>query len=276
MSEIDDIQNELKGNSLALGAVAEVLQKMDARLSKQEEDEEEKEEKEMEKAAHEELAKSITSMVLSNLKKEDPDNKLGLDTDGKERSAKATGSPAADTEKPISPTTKIEDQQNAIQASTEASLSKEGDKEDEDEKIEEMKDEATEDDADEDVDKGDDDAKEEPEDADEIEAMKKTIAALEKQVASFDLEKAIATETEARLRKMGFREENGLQRPQVFTPDNPNVNPLGTDGTTPIVKGNNAGDTAEQLTSLSYRQLRELQQKVDSGDTSGVPRELLG
>ena len=39
MSEIDDIQKQLEGNSLALGAVAEVLQKMDARLSKQEEEE---------------------------------------------------------------------------------------------------------------------------------------------------------------------------------------------------------------------------------------------
>ena len=81
-NELEDIKKQLEGNTLAMGAVAEVLQKMDERLSKAEEAEEEENEKAMEKAAHEELAKSITSMVLSNLKKEDPDNKLGLDTDG--------------------------------------------------------------------------------------------------------------------------------------------------------------------------------------------------
>jgi len=88
------------------------------------------------------------------------------------------------------------------------------------------------------------------------------------------LEGAVQTETEARLRKMGFREENGLQRPQVFTPDTPSA--LGTDGSTPIVKSQNSGDTVDQLSGLSYKQLRDIQHKIESGDTDGVPRELLG
>ena len=234
-NELEDIKKQLEGNTLAMGAVAEVLQKMDERLSKAEEAEEEENEKAMEKAAHEELAKSITSMVLSNLKKEDPDNKLGLDTDGsKGRPAKATAPGPQDTDKPVSPTTDIEEQQNYIQASEDSLIKEEGD--DEEEKMENMK--------------------------KEIESLKK------------QLEGAVQTETEARLRKMGFREENGLQRPQVFTPDTPSA--LGTDGSTPIVKSQNSGDTVDQLSGLSYKQLRDIQHKIESGDTDGVPRELLG
>ena len=289
-NELEDIKKQLEGNTLAMGAVAEVLQKMDERLSKAEEAEEEENEKAMEKAAHEELAKSITSMVLSNLKKEDPDNKLGLDTDGsKGRPAKATAPGPQDTDKPVSPTTDIEEQQNYIQAS-EDSLAKA----DDDDDAEKMKEKAmhgddddkekgymkADDDDKDDMDKamhGDDDDSEkmkmkekaEDDDDDKMEKMEKEIASLKKQ-----LESAVQTETEARLRKMGFREENGLQRPQVFTPDTPSA--LGTDGSTPIVKSQNSGDTVDQLSGLSYKQLRDIQHKIESGDTDGVPRELLG
>ena len=281
-NEIEDIKKQLEGNTLAMGAVAEVLQKMDERLSKAEEAEEEENEKAMEKAAHEELAKSITSMVLSNLKKEDPDNKLGLDTDGsKGRPAKATAPGPQDTDKPVSPTTDIEEQQNYIQAS-EDSLKKEEDGDDDEEKkamkaahgddeTDKMKMESDDDDMkkEEDGDEETDKMAHKGEHSDEMENMKKEIESLKKQ-----LEGAVQTETEARLRKMGFREENGLQRPQVFTPDTPSA--LGTDGSTPIVKSQNQGDTVDQLSGLSYKQLRDIQHKIESGDTDGVPRELLG
>jgi len=86
------------------------------------------------------------------------------------------------------------------------------------------------------------------------------------------MEKSIEEQSEARLRKMGFREENGLQRPALM-----NNEALGTDGTTPIVKGAASGtDVADELSGLSYKQLRDLQHKIDTGDTTGVPRELLG
>ena len=281
-NEIEDIKKQLEGNTLAMGAVAEVLQKMDERLSKAEEAEEEENEKAMEKAAHEELAKSITSMVLSNLKKEDPDNKLGLDTDGsKGRPAKATAPGPQATDKPVSPTTDIEEQQNFIQASEDSLIKEEEDDkeekamhgDDDDKEKGYMK--ADDDDKD-DMDKamhGDDDDSEkmkaEDDDDEKMESMKKEIDSLKKQ-----LETAVQTEAESRLRKMGFREENGLQRPQVFTPDTPSA--LGTDGSTPIVKSQNQGDTVDQLSGLSYKQLRDIQHKIESGDTDGVPRELLG
>ena len=280
-NEIEDIKKQLEGNTLAMGAVAEVLQKMDERLSKAEAEEEEKKEMAMEKEAHEELVKSISAAVISNLKKEDPDNKLGLDTDGsKGRPAKATAPGPQDTDKPVSPTTDIEEQQNYIQASEDSLKKEEGDDDEEkkamkaahgDDETDKMKMESDDDDMkkEEDGDEETDKMAHKGEDTDEMENMKKEIESLKKQ-----LEGAVQTETEARLRKMGFREENGLQRPQVFTPDTPST--LGTDGSTPIVKSQNQGDTVDQLSGLSYKQLRDIQHKIESGDTDGVPRELLG
>ena len=109
---------------------------------------------------------------------------------------------------------------------------------------------------------GDDD-----EEKDEMAAMKKELDALKKQLgdAEANIEKAVQEESENRLRKMGFREETSLQAPKI-------THPLGTDGTTPIVKGNNPENTVDQLASLSYKELRDLQNKIEQGDTDGVPR----
>ena len=113
---------------------------------------------------------------------------------------------------------------------------------------------------------------EEPEDEEEEKSMRKELKALKKQVKNYaaSMEKAITKEAESRLRKMGFREENGLQRPQRVE------TPLGVDGSTPLVKTGSSLDTVDQLVGLSYKQLRELQAQIEMGNTDGVPRELLG
>ena len=134
-----------------------------------------------------------------------------------------------------------------------------------------------EDDDEEDVEKGGQGAaeyvadEEEPEE-EEMKSMRKELRALKKQLVNYEstMEKAITKEAESRLRKMGFREENGLQRPQRIE------TPLGGDGSTPIVKGNNDVETVDQLMGLSYKQLRDLQAQIEMGDTEGIPRELLG
>ena len=257
-----NLEKHMEGNQLALAAVAEVLQKMDARLLKEEEDEEEEEMEKAAEASKEALVKSVTQGVIAALKADQ-----GMDVDGeKTRSASQGPSGQADEEKPASPTTKIEDQQATIQA-----MQKAGDE-----------------DEDEDAEKGgyakaeDDDEKEEnevakakaaddDEEKDEMAAMKKELDALKKQLgdAEANIEKAVQEESENRLRKMGFREETSLQAPKI-------THPLGTDGTTPIVKGNNPENTVDQLASLSYKELRDLQNKIELGDTDGVPRELIG
>jgi len=103
-----------------------------------------------------------------------------------------------------------------------------------------------------------------------MEKMRKQLESLQKQLADTqsNMQKSIQSESEDRLRKMGFREENGLQAPQI-------MDSLGVDSTTPIQKSA-AVDTPDQLAELSYSELRNMQHKIESGDTDGVPRELLG
>jgi|TARA_R110000796_G_scaffold237641_1_gene357743 hypothetical protein len=262
--EFDRIEKALEGNGLALSAVAEVLQKMDARLIKAEADDEERREEEddaVEKAA---LVKELAAEVAGILKADQ-----GMDVDGStERKAKTTGGSsgkADDSESAANISSKIEQQQNTIQAMRKA------DEEDEDE--DDMDKADTPDDNEEDEDatkamkyKADDD---DDEDDDEMKSMQKELDSLRKQLASFEqgIDKSVEEASEARLRKMGFREERGLVAPQITA--------LGTDGTTPIVKSATEGDTVDQLANLSYGELRALQLKIQAGDTAGVPQELL-
>ena len=270
-----NLEKHMEGNQLALAAVAEVLQKMDARLLKEEEDQEEEEMEKAAEAQKEALVKSVADSVIAALKADQ-----GMDVDGdKIRSASQGPAGQADEEKPASPTTKIEDQQATIQAMQKAD--EEDDDEDAEKATDGMKMKADDDkEEDEDAEKEMAKAKEEDDDDekemdkaedDTITAMRKELDALKKQLgeAEANIEKAVQEESENRLRKMGFREETSLQAPKI-------THPLGTDGTTPIVKGDNPADTVDQLASLSYKELRDLQNKIELGDTDGVPRELIG
>ena len=285
MAEIDErLEKQMEGTNLALAAVAEVLQKMDGRLAKEAEEEEEEMEKAAIEKAQSDLVKSVASEVVSMLKASEGDSYAGADVSGDDRKASPTGSTpqdADDSESDAGISSKIEDQQNTIQA---AHM---GDDEDEVAKAYEkgyaaaMKKEK---DEDEDGmekaahgDDADDEAKDEPntekgmdEDDDDMEKMQKQIEALKKQLAETEtsMQKAVQTESEARLRKMGFREENGLQAPQK-------INGLGVDGSAPLQKSA-VTDTPEQLAELSYSELRRMQHQIETGNTDGVPRELLG
>jgi len=95
---------------------------------------------------------------------------------------------------------------------------------------------------------------------------------LRKQIAGYEknMQKSIKNETESRLRKMGFREDNGLQRPTRVDLG------LGVDGTSTIKKQVAQGDTIDQLVNLSYKELRDMQTNIEAGKTEGLPRELVG
>ena len=284
---MEGIAKQLEGNNLALSAVAEILQKMDNRFSTEETAAIQKQEAQAEAAERSALIKEIASEVAGMIK---ADN--GLDVDGtKVRPAAKTGktpSSADDAEKPVTPTTKIEDQQATIQAMQKGEDEKEGAEDypveekgnmkykaddDEEEDIENGMDDDDEDidkeaDDEEDIDK---DGKADEEEPDEMKAMAKQLNILKKLVKSYEasMKKAIESESENRLRKMGFREENGLQAPKRF-------DPLGVDGTTRIQKAQKSSEVADQLADLSYGELRELQMNIEAGKTDGVPRELLG
>ena len=111
-------------------------------------------------------------------------------------------------------------------------------------------------------------ADDEDEEEDEEKAMlKKSIAQLQKQIEALDISKAVKEESETRLRKMGFKEENGLQRPQLST------NVFGADET-PIKKAQTVNDVVDQLTNLSYKELRKMQEFKRQGIVEGLPDEI--
>ena len=276
------IEKQMEGTSLALAAVAEILQKMDGRFSKEEQDIAVEAQQSAQANARASLVKSIASEVLSVVKGEGAD--AGLDVDGKERKAKGTGGTpqnADDSESSVTPTTKIEDQQNTIQAMKKLLKEYEeenGGEEEEEEVVEEKaykggmaykQDEMEEEVAEEAADEPIEDEEVEDEDLDlDMKSMQKQIRALKKQVkaSKTGMQKAVQTEAENRLRKMGFREETSLQAPKLN-------NSLGLEDLTPIAKAE--GDVAGQLVDMSYQELRRLQQKIDTGDTNGLPRELV-
>lgn len=253
------IEKQLEGNSLALSAVAEVLQKMDARMSEQEEVALAKQEEDAAVADRQALIKEIASEVATIIKAD-----AGMDVSGEVRPAEGAGKTAADaddSETEIEPTSNIEDQQATIQAMAHED-EEEKDEDDDAEKAMYYKEE-----------NGDDEEveKEEDDDDDEIKAMAKQLEDLKKQVADYEvnMQKSIQTESENRLRKMGFREETSLNAPKM-------VDTLGVDGTEVLQKGTESTDTVDQLTNLSYKELRDLQTSIEQGNTDGVPRELLG
>jgi hypothetical protein len=276
MADISDkLEKQMEGTNLALAAVAEVLQKMDIRLAKEEEEAEaEENEKEMAKAQSE-LVKSVATEVVAMLKAGEGDSYAGSDASGDERKAKPTGGTpqnSDDSESAAGISSKIEDQQNTIQAADMGSDDEDEDMEKgaHDDEDKEEKGMYKEDD--------DDDASDEPveekgmdDDEDDVEKMQKQLDSLKKQLADTEasISKAVQTESENRLRKMGFREETGLQAPKV-------VNGLGVDGSTPIQKSTAIEDTPAQLAELSYSELRRMQHQIETGNTDGVPRELLG
>jgi len=272
------IEKQMEGTNLALAAVAEVLQKMDARLVKEESDKVYLAKAQANASAKSDLVKSIAREVIASIKKEGSEQ--GLDVSGDDRKASGdvgSSSDADDSEKAVSPTTKIEDQQKTIQASRlKKRLRKQENGEEEEEEIEaggmaykqEDDEEEEADDEAEDVPiEADEDEEEIEDDTDEMKSMRKQIKKLEKSLkdTKYGIQKTIKTESEERLRKMGFREETGLKAPKLAG--------LGVDNT-PLVKASN-GDVTEQLVDLSYKELRDLQTKIQSGDTDGVPRELL-
>ena len=266
------LEKQIEGSNLALAAVAEVLQKMDARLSRQDDVDLEKSQIEEEQADRTSLVKSIASEVFSMIKADQ-----GMDVDGtKVRSVTKMKGRGEDVESSVNPTTKIGDQQGVIQA-----MQKAGDDEKDEEEEMGYKTHKAEDDEEEDGEgwkaKADAAAQEYPnkerepkEDDEEFgNSLEKQISALKKQLEQYEgnMQKSIQGETEGRLRKMGFREERGLVAPQQI--------PLGVDGTMPLVKNSDPQDTVAQLANLSYKELRDLQFKIELGDTEGIPRELL-
>lgn len=263
------LEKQMEGTNLALAAVAEVLHKMDSRLQKEEAVQYEDFQKQTAANEQQALVKAVATEVFNLIKEGTSTEEKGLAVSGESRPAKSTGKSSAnadDSEKGAPIGTKIEDQQKTIQA---AFLNKE-DEEDEDGEEENGYAKKGEDDEEDEFpveEKGEDD---DPDD--DMDEMKMQLNALKKQIAAYEanMEKAVSTEAENRMRKMGFREERGLAAPQLKNDG------LGIDGTSIIQKSSTPADNVDQMMQLSYSELRRLQQNIEMGNTEGVPRELLG
>ena len=84
-----------------------------------------------------------------------------------------------------------------------------------------------------------------------------------------DFEKAVSARSEATLKKQGWNKEISKQ-PRLI-----NESTMGLDDIV-LNKSANNGDVAEQLSSMSWKELTHLRARRDSGQHDGLPREIIG
>ena len=285
---LNRIEKHMEGTQLGLAALSEVLQKMDARIESEAEASYELAKAEEEALEKEALVRDIAKAVLIELSDQGMDvDGTDIENVGKPDPTKgATATPnyigdADDSSETVTPRTDISEQQASIMAEkkeegdeeekayTKMGMNKaEGeedkDKEEGDEEEKAMgfpkKEKAMHEGGDEDKedDEGDDD--------DDVKKLFKQMSSLQKQIESLDISKSVKEESENRLRKMGFKEENGLQKPQL-------TNVFGADET-PIKKAQNVNEVVDQLTTLSYKELRKMQELKRQGMVDGLPDEI--
>ena len=274
---VERLEKQIEGSNLALAAVAEVLHKMDSRISKQEEYDMELAEDEQDAIEKQEIIKAVAGEVYGLIKADQGMPDMDKEGSAKERKAASMTKGNDDSEKAVTVVSKLTEQQATIQAmQKQLDLLKDefnGEEDMDDEEEEEEKKPAEED-------ENPDDrmglthyAVENAEEYPAIENMQKQINELKNALSgSLDMQKAVQQETEGRLRKMGFREESSLTRPTMIRYDDS----MGTDVTALIQKEASGADTVDQMMQLSYQDLRRLQETIENGETDGVPRELLG
>ena len=284
---LNRIEKHMEGTQLGLAALSEVLQKMDARIESEAEASYELAKAEEEALEKEALVRDIAKAVLIELSDQGMDvDGTDIENVGKPDPTKgATATPnyigdADDSSETITPRTDISEQQASIMAEkkedgdkeeekayTKMGMNKAEDDEDKDEEEDEekamgfpKKEKAMHEggDEDKDDDEGDDD--------DDVKKLFKQMSSLQKQIESLDISKSAKEESENRLRKMGFKEENGLQKPQL-------TNVFGADET-PIKKAQNVNEVVDQLTTLSYKELRKMQELKRQGMVDGLPDEI--
>ena len=251
---LDQIQKQLEGNTLGLSAVADVLQKMEARLEKAEEVEYEEDLQLAEEQQYNALIKGVAEEVIAMIK---ADNEVGIDVEEKKVGGTKLSDANADdgsTTVDNAKGTPTADAQDVIVSKAGMGLKKDEGEESEEERR----------------------RREEEErrgggGQNELVAMKKQLEDLQKHVAGYQevIKKSDDAEVVSRLERMGFREEKGLAAPTLI-PDET----LGTESESFLSKSEQTEDVVEQLSKLSFRELRTLQERVESGQTEGLPTEL--
>ena len=297
--DIKRLEKSSEGTVLALGAIADVLNKMELRFKKQEEEDDaasaaeeamaEEEEEEVEKA---QLVKEIASSVIKQL--------MDLQGDKPVEVAKKYKWPMEESDSDDAVEAKPRTATNEVQRPIQAMKLKKHEEEEEweDEEAVEMayKDHHGEEELEEEIeeeieaqDNGEDVEADYPMDEEEVEedeevieemrlmrkqmqSLRKQNQKLQKQIDGVGNSFASATDkkADALMQKMGYRKEQStaprLVTPQTIAPSD-----------VPIVKGQEqSADIADQLSDLSWSEVWNLRLQKMSGETDGIPKELLG
>jgi len=295
---IKRLEKSSEGTVLALGAIADVLNKMELRFKKQEEDEDaeaaaaeamaEEEEEEVEKA---QLVKEIAGSVIKQL--------MDLQGDKPVEVAKKYKWPMEESDSDDAVEAKPRTATNEVQRPIQAMKLRKHDEEEEEEELEMAYKDHHEEELEEEIaeemeeeieaqDNGEDVEEEYPMDEEEesdevIEEMRlmrkqmsqlrKMNSKLQKQIDGVgeNFQSASDRKADALMQKMGYRKEQATA-PRLVTPSTTPIADV------PIVKGTQDGsaDIADQLSDLSWSEVWALRLQKMSGETDGLPKELLG
>jgi len=292
--DIKRLEKSSEGTVLALGAIADVLNKMELRFKKQEEDEDadsaaadavaEEEEEEVEKA---QLVKEIAGSVIKQL--------MDLQGDKPVEVAKKYKWPMEESDSDDAVEAKPRTATNEVQRPIQAMKLKKHDEEEEWEDEEEIEmaykdhDEDIEEEIEEEIEVQEEgevaedypmeEEAEEDEVIEEMRLMRKQMQSLRKQNQKLqkqidgvgdNFQSASDKKADALMQKMGYRKEQSTA-PRLVTPKT--IAPADV----PIVKGHEqSADIADQLSDLSWSEVWNLRLQKMSGETDGIPRELLG
>jgi hypothetical protein len=298
--DIKRLEKSSEGTVLALGAIADVLNKMELRFKKQEDDEDaedaaaeamaDEEEEEVEKS---QLVKEIASSVIKQLMDLQGDKPVSVAKKYKWPMEQSDSDDAVEAK----PRTATNEVQRPIQAMKLKKHDENGEEEWEDEEDMDLQEEAPVEMAYKDHDNGNGEEEIEDEvvadypmdeEADEVEddevieemrlmrkqmqSLRKMNNKLQKQLDGVGNSFASATDkkADALMQKMGYRKEQStaprLVTPQTIAPSE-----------VPIVKSNaQSADIADQLSDLSWSEVWNLRLQKMSGETDGLPKELLG
>ena len=251
------LEKYMEGTSLGLTALAEVLTKMDSRLSKAEEDEEQTLFAKEQEDARMALVKDVASQVVSLLKNTDELEDVG---DRKVKNSGALNQDGDDSSATVAPETDEKNQQATLQAEEEPE--EEGEPKEKMGKFP-MKEEASDEEEEEKAEDEEAPAEDDDEAMEEsvFKQMKKEIANLKKQIsgAQTDISKSVRDETESTLRKAGWKEERRLVAPTLS---------MGNDEVEIVKATPETGELVDELANMSYSELRKLQYSVEQGDVT--------
>jgi hypothetical protein len=247
------IEKHMEGTNLGLAVLAEVLAKMDARLSEDEEADYEEQLQLEEYSARTELVKEIAGEVFEVLKAEGAGIGVGdsKTTNKAEQGNLKGGADSDDSSKTISPDTSTATAGRPTESPTGSSLDHDSPGGSQLNTTSQKEDDE------------DDDLTEEEKQRLALQRMSKELDDLKSSIND-----QVSDGVTARLNKSGFKEANTLKAPALID--------LGA-GEQPLQKGSirTQEDLLDVLVKMDDKEVRRLEGKVMAGDYDGVPTEIL-